>query len=41
MWGPSGAVPGLARGVQDLPNGGWCHGDAEVHQPALDPAMAP
>jgi hypothetical protein len=30
-----------ARGVQDLPDGGRRHGDAELHQLALDPPMAP
>jgi hypothetical protein len=30
-----------ARDAQDLPHGGWRHGDAELEQLALDPAMAP
>jgi hypothetical protein len=30
-----------ARGMQDLPDGGWCYGDAELRQLALDPSVAP
>jgi hypothetical protein len=30
-----------AHGVENLPDGGRCHGDAELHQLGLDPAMTP
>ena len=39
--GLSGGAPDRASGVQNLPDGGRRHGDPELHQLALDPAMAP